>query len=78
VKAHALADHAPLDPVALPFPAGATVLMTEKDAVKCRGYADADWWFVELEARLERTAADELLATILSRAGLTGAGVRLG
>jgi len=52
--------------------------MTEKDAVKCRSYAGADWWFVELEARLERTAADELLATILMRAGLTGAGVRLG
>jgi tetraacyldisaccharide 4'-kinase len=78
VRAHALADHAPLDPAALPFPPGATVLMTEKDAVKCRSYAGADWWFVELEARLERTAADELLATILMRAGLTGAGVRLG
>ena len=44
----ALADHAALDPAALPFPAGATVLMTEKDAVKCRSFAGADWWFVEL------------------------------
>jgi tetraacyldisaccharide 4'-kinase len=77
-QAHALADHAPLDPAALPFPAGATVLMTEKDAVKCRNHAGADWWFVELEAHLDRAAADELLATILGRAGLTGAGVRLG
>jgi tetraacyldisaccharide 4'-kinase len=78
VRTHALADHAPLDPAALPFPPVATVLMTEKDAVKCRSYAGADWWFVELEAHLERAAADELLATILMRAGLTGAGVRLG
>jgi tetraacyldisaccharide-1-P 4'-kinase len=52
--------------------------MTEKDAVKCRNHAGADWWFVELEAHLDRAAADELLATILGRAGLTGAGVRLG
>ena len=78
VRAHALADHAPLDRAALPFPPGATVLMTEKDAVKCRSYAAAQWWFVELGAHLERTAAEELLATILRRAGLTGAGVRLG
>jgi tetraacyldisaccharide 4'-kinase len=75
---HALADHARLDSAALPFPAGATVLMTEKDAVKCRNHAGADGWFVELEAHLDRAAADELLATILGRAGLTGAGVRLG
>jgi tetraacyldisaccharide-1-P 4'-kinase len=78
VEPHALADHAALDRAALPFPAASTVLMTEKDAVKCRSFAGADWWFVELGAHLERTAADELLAMILGRAGLTGAGVRLG
>jgi len=78
VVTHPLADHAALDPAAAPFPADATVLMTEKDAVKCRGFAGADWWFVELGAHLERAATDQLLATILMRAGLTGAGVRLG
>lgn len=77
-QAHALPDHAALRRDSLPFPAGVTVLMTEKDAVKCRSYADGDWWFVELGVHLERTAADELLAMILGRAGLTGAGVRLG
>ena len=75
---HALADHAALDAAALPFPATATVLMTEKDAVKCRSFAAADWWFVELGVGLERTAADELVALVLERAGLTGAGVSLG
>ena len=78
VEAHALGDHAALDPGALPFPAAATVLMTEKDAVKCRRFAGADWWFVELGVDLERTAASELLALVLERAGLAGAGVRLG
>jgi tetraacyldisaccharide 4'-kinase len=78
VESHALADHAALDPAALPFAAGATVLMTEKDAVKCRAYAGADWWFVELALGFDRAAAGELLALILERTGLTRAGVHLG
>lgn len=75
---HALADHAALDPDRLPFPAGATVLMTAKDAVKCRSFAGADWWFVELGVHLERKAANDWLAQILERVGLAGAGVNLG
>jgi len=78
VDAHALADHAALAPAALPFPAGATVLMTEKDAVKCRSFAGEDWWFVELGVDLERQAAAGLVALVLERAGLVGAGVNLG
>jgi tetraacyldisaccharide 4'-kinase len=74
----ALADHAALDPVALPFPPGATVLMTEKDAVKCAAFAQPGWWWVELEVIIERAAAATLLATVLERTGLTGAGVNLG
>jgi len=78
IEAHALPDHAALEPGALPFPSGATVLMTEKDAVKCRAFAGAEWWFVELELELERAAAGRLLALVLERAGLAGAGVHLG
>ena len=78
VAGHALADHAALDPGRLPFPAGATVLMTAKDAVKCRSFAGADWWFVELGVHLDRTATNDWLAQILERVGLTGAGVNLG
>ena len=78
VVGHALADHAALDPGRLPFPHGATVLMTAKDAVKCRSFAGAGWWFVELGVHLERKAANDWLAQILERVGLTGAGVNLG
>jgi tetraacyldisaccharide 4'-kinase len=74
----ALADHATLDPAALPFPAGATVLMTEKDAVKCAEFAQPGWWWVELEVSIDRAAAATLLATVLERTGLAGAGVNLG
>ena len=78
VVPHALPDHASLDPAALPFPADATVLMTEKDAVKCAGSARPGWWYVELDVSVEREAARDLLALILERAGLTGAGAKLG
>ena len=78
VETHALPDHAPLAAGTLPFPADAIVLMTEKDAVKCRQIARPDWWWVELEVSIGRADAATLLASILERTGLAGAGVTLG
>jgi len=78
VTTHALPDHAPLAAGTLPFPADAIVLMTEKDAVKCRQIARPDWWWVELEVSISRADAAALLASILERTGLAGAGVTLG
>ncbi len=78
VTPHPLPDHAPIDPEASPWPQGATVLMTEKDAVKCLAYARADWWYLELDLGMERGTARDLLTLVLERAGLTGAGVNLG
>jgi len=79
VEAHPLPDHAGLDRASLPFPVDATVLMTEKDAVKCSDdHAQPDWWWVELEVRIGRAEAAALIASVLERTGLTGAGVSLG
>ncbi|MBK6451260.1 MAG: tetraacyldisaccharide 4'-kinase [Steroidobacteraceae bacterium] len=78
VTTHALPDHAPLDAGTLPFPADAIVLMTEKDAVKCRSIARPDWWWVDLEVSFGRAEAAALLTSVLERTGLTGAGVSLG
>jgi tetraacyldisaccharide 4'-kinase len=75
---HPLPDHAPIDPTAPPFPVEATVLMTEKDAVKCAAYARPGWWYVELDVGMERETARELLSLVLERTGLTGAGGKLG
>ncbi len=47
----AFPDHHVFRPTDLP--AGGAVLMTEKDAVKCREFAGPDWWAVELEVALE-------------------------
>ena len=78
VEGHALPDHAALDPHALPFADDATVLMTEKDAVKCTKYARPGWWYVELDVVIDRGTAHDLIALVLERTGLTGAGVKLG
>lgn len=78
VVARALPDHASLDPSSLPLPADATVLMTEKDAVKCQPFARPGWWFVELGIHIDRAEAAALLDTVIERTDLAGAGVKLG
>jgi tetraacyldisaccharide 4'-kinase len=47
---HAFADHAVYSPGALDFAPPLPVLMTEKDAVKCRAFAAADWWYLAVDA----------------------------
>ena len=50
-RPRAFADHHAFRPQDLP--ADGAVLMTEKDAVKCRGFAGSDWWAVELDVAPE-------------------------
>lgn len=78
VEEHALADHAAIEAGSLPVAAGTTVLMTEKDAVKCRSHAQPGWWWVDLEVEFDRTTSEQLLTLVLERIRLAGAGVRLG
>lgn len=37
------------------------VLMTEKDAVKCRGFAKSQWWYLPVSAKLTETFKQQLL-----------------
>jgi tetraacyldisaccharide 4'-kinase len=74
VERTAFDDHARFDANTLDFAAGSTVLMTEKDAVKCSGFAAPNWWYVELEVQFEPEAARELLALVLRRTGLIAEG----
>ena len=46
------------------LPVDSAVLMTEKDAVKCRGFAGPDWWAVELDVSPETGFIDWLGARI--------------
>lgn len=43
---------------------GQTLLMTEKDAVKCRAFAQPDWWYLPVDAVLPTEQAEQLLQRI--------------
>lgn len=58
----AFADHHAFQPQDLP--AAAAVLMTEKDAVKCSGFAGDEWWAVELDVAPESGFIDWLSARL--------------
>ncbi|MHA0915115.1 tetraacyldisaccharide 4'-kinase [Kosakonia cowanii] len=64
----ALADHQALaqkDVDALLQP-GEALVMTEKDAVKCRPFAQANWWYLPVDAELAGDAAEKLLLDLLT------------
>jgi tetraacyldisaccharide 4'-kinase len=70
VDSRALPDHAALTPGDLRFADDAPVLMTEKDAVKCRAFADQRLWAVRMDVELSAKDAavvsgliDQLLAS---------------
>jgi tetraacyldisaccharide 4'-kinase len=48
--AHAFADHAVFNEQALTFEPALPLVMTEKDAVKCRAFAGQDWWYLAVDA----------------------------
>ncbi|WP_298188188.1 tetraacyldisaccharide 4'-kinase [uncultured Pseudomonas sp.] len=48
--AHAFADHAPYSAELLNFSPTLPLVMTEKDAVKCRAFAADDWWYLAVDA----------------------------
>jgi len=43
---------------------GQSLLMTEKDAVKCRAFAQPDWWYLPVDAHLAEPQAEQLLQKI--------------
>lgn len=50
---HGFADHHRLTPAELALPGARAILMTEKDAVKCRSFADARMFFLPLEGHVD-------------------------
>ena len=47
---HAFADHAAYSAELLQFSPALPLVMTEKDAVKCRAFAADDWWYLAVDA----------------------------
>ena len=64
VLPHAFADHHAFAPDDLAFGDGLPVLMTEKDAVKCRAFAQAHWWSVPVKAELPAAFYEALCARL--------------
>lgn len=69
VKTVALADHQAISEQGMLAIATAdqTVLMTEKDAVKCRAFAQGheNWWYLPVDAELDSPRAETLLKELL-------------
>ncbi|MDX1497822.1 MAG: tetraacyldisaccharide 4'-kinase, partial [Salinisphaeraceae bacterium] len=56
ITEHAFADHHQYTPSDLEFGDQYPVLMTEKDAVKCRAFAQSHFWYLPVSARLNNKA----------------------
>jgi len=65
---HAFEDHHAYRAEDITFDDGLDVLMTEKDAVKCDRYAQANHWFVPIEAELPE-AFNRRLEMLIKRTG---------
>lgn len=72
VQEHAAADHHSWSARELDFGDGLPVLMTGKDAVKCRGFAQPHWYSVELRAEIPPAQAERLLGGLLARISAGG------
>jgi len=68
VEPHALPDHARLTAADISFPDALPVLMTEKDAVKCRAIADQRHWAVRMDVMVSEQDAAAVRA-MLDRLG---------
>jgi tetraacyldisaccharide 4'-kinase len=64
VVRHAPGDHVRHTAGSLAFGDDAPILMTAKDAVKCRGFADARFWVVGARVEMDDAAAQRLLGVI--------------
>jgi tetraacyldisaccharide 4'-kinase len=70
VREHAYPDHHHFRAADLQFGDSLPVLMTEKDAVKCRAFAAVDHWYLPVEAQFNAADAQRLLGRVFMDAKL--------
>jgi len=61
---HAFPDHHPYSAGDLAFANCDAILLTEKDAVKCTAFADAKYWVLRVDAKIDSTLIDHILRKI--------------
>ena len=64
---HEFPDHHRYTPRDLEFPGATAILMTEKDAVKCAGFADTRCWYLPVRARIDPALIARVERTIRGR-----------
>ena len=67
IKAHRFPDHYQFAAEEIAFKDGKTVLMTEKDAVKCKAFATEKHWYIPVEAKPEEKFTEQLLALLAQK-----------
>jgi tetraacyldisaccharide 4'-kinase len=60
-ETHIFPDHYAYRRADIDFPDGAPVLMTEKDAVKCRRFRKGNFWYIPAKAELPKTFDEHFL-----------------
>lgn len=68
-RAHPFPDHFRYTADDLAFAGEDALLMTEKDAVKCAGFARDNWWFLPVEADVDPGFGDLILAQLRAANG---------
>ena len=68
-RRHPFPDHFAFSADELAFAGDETVLMTEKDAVKCTAFAKSSWWYLPVEAEVDPALGQLILAKLRSLNG---------
>ena len=71
VVEHAFADHHRFSPGDLDFGDERDIVMTEKDAVKCAGFASDRMWYLSAAIHFENDDAVRLMALVRARLAAT-------
>jgi tetraacyldisaccharide 4'-kinase len=66
LEVHPFPDHAALHAADVTFADGFQVVMTEKDAVKCRGFAGPRHWYLEVAAAFPDADAARLIDAVMA------------
>jgi tetraacyldisaccharide 4'-kinase len=68
---HAFPDHHPYSASDLAFADCDAILLTEKDAVKCAAFADARYWVLRVDARIDPALLEHILRKLKSNGSET-------
>lgn len=74
-RAHAFADHHAFRREDVAFPGARAILMTEKDAVKCREFADARMWLLPIRAAVDPALVDAIVEKLRGLEAARNAGL---